>query len=181
MSERTFREIDGTRDRDDVVAFLTGSGWPFHRHQRLNEEQARTVMLGPPSETRAFWIVEDGRQVGLVRLFDLDDADDGSVQFDLRVGEADRGRGVGRAAVAWLTRFLFDAYPALHRIEASTRFDNVAMRRTLEANEYQLEGRLRQTWLTDDGTRLDTALYGRLRTDGALRPDAGPPTTLVER
>jgi RimJ/RimL family protein N-acetyltransferase len=53
----------------------------------------------------------------------------------------------------------------LHRIEANTRFDNYAMRRVLEINNFQLEGMARETWLSEDGSRRDTAIYGRLRSD----------------
>jgi RimJ/RimL family protein N-acetyltransferase len=115
---------------------------------------------------RCFWINEDGRAVGIVRAFDLEDADQGSVRFDLRIGDECRGRGIGRTAIGWLVQMLFAAYPLLNRIEADTRIDNHAMRRALEFNHFVLEGRLRQTWPGQDGARHDTALYGCLRTDG---------------
>lgn len=163
-----YRPIDPSRDGTAVVEFLTGEEWPFHGHSRLTAEQAGRIRLGPPEEVRAYWILEHGSPVGFVRLFDLEDADDGSVQFDLRIAASHRGRGFGRQAVAWLTRTLFEHFPALHRIEAATRWDNLGMRSVLEHNHYRLEGCLRETWRCDDGSRLDTALYGRLRTDGGI-------------
>ena len=159
----SYRTIDPVRDRSAVVDFLVGGTWPFHGKSRPTVEQAARVKLGPPEEARAFWVVEHDERIGFIRLFDLEDADDGSVQFDLRIAVAHRGRGIGRQAVAWLTRYLFETYPQLHRIEASTRADNDAMRRVLGQNGYRLEGLLRETWRSDDGTRYDTALYGRLR------------------
>ena len=63
---------------------------------------------------------------------------------------------------------VFREYPDAHRIEATTRIDNVAMRKVLERCGFQLEGRLRETWPTESGERLDTALYGLLRRD--VRP-----------
>ena len=161
----SFEEIDAEQDRGAVVALLAINDWPFHGSNRLSEELAAGVPLGPPEEVRAFWIVENLDRIGIVRLLDLEDADDGSVQFDLRVAQAHRGRGVGQRAVAWLTQFLFSSYPSLHRIEAATRIDNHAMRKALERNRYKLEGRLRETWPSQDGVRFDTALYGRLRSD----------------
>jgi RimJ/RimL family protein N-acetyltransferase len=159
----SYREIDPVRDHAAVVDFLVGGTWPFHGKSRPTAEQAARVKLGPPEEARAFWVVEHDERIGFIRLFDLEDADDGSVQFDLRIAVLHRGRGIGRQAVAWLTRYLFETYPQLHRIEASTRADNDAMRRVLGQNGYRLEGLLRETWRSDDGTRYDTALYGRLR------------------
>lgn len=160
-----FVEIDPACDTDAAAEFLAQHSWPFHARSTLTLEEARKVRLGPREETRAFWICEDRAYAGMVRVFDLEDAAHGSVLFDLRIAEDFRGRGIGRAAIAWLIGKLFTEYPLLHRIEANTRIDNHAMRRALEANNFVLEGQLRQTWRSQDGTRYDTALYGRLRSD----------------
>lgn len=162
----TFSEIHSERDAEAVATFLAQHSWPFHKCPRLTEESARQVSLGPPDQVRAFWIRESGSAAGIVRVFDLEDHEHGSVLFDLRLAEACRGRGIGRAAVAWLVDWLFAEYPTLFRIEAATRIDNLAMRRVLELNHFVLEGQLRQTWRSEEGTRYDTALYGRLRDDG---------------
>jgi mannose-6-phosphate isomerase-like protein (cupin superfamily) len=83
--------------------------------------------------------------------------------FDLRIVEADRGRGVGSAAVAWLTEHLFATHPELRRIEATTRGDNVAMQRVLGRCGYRLEGRMVDAWAQDDGTRFDALAFAILR------------------
>jgi RimJ/RimL family protein N-acetyltransferase len=157
-----FEEVGST---ETAAVFLSSHRWPFHGRSVLTLEQARQVKLAPAESARAFWIRDQGRPVGLLRIFDLEDAEHGSVQFDLRIAEDARGRGVGSATVAWLIQMLFAEYPRLHRIEAATRFDNVAMRRVLERNHFALEGQLRETWRSEDGRRYDTALYGRLRSD----------------
>jgi RimJ/RimL family protein N-acetyltransferase len=164
MTDATFREIEPTRDAVAVSAFLRAHEWPFHGRRRLTPEQAQEMEFGPPT-TRTFWIELDGVPVGLLRLQDLDDIGRGSPLFDLRIAPDFRGRGVGRRAVAWLAELVFREYPAAHRIEAATRFDNVAMRRVLERCGFQLEGRLREAWPTEDGQRMDTAIYGLLRSD----------------
>jgi RimJ/RimL family protein N-acetyltransferase len=160
-----FAEIDPERDADTVAVFLSRHGWPFHTRSTLTIDEARQVKLGPSEQVRSFWIKENKVPVGIVRVVDLEDADDGSVLFDLRIADQCRGRGIGRATVAWIVDMLFTEYPSLHRIEAATRIDNHAMRRVLESNKFVLEGRLRQTWSSECGTRYDTALYGRLRSD----------------
>jgi RimJ/RimL family protein N-acetyltransferase len=160
-----FVEIDPERDGEAVAAFLSAHTWPFHARSALTMDQARQVKLGPSDEVRSFWIQQKQSPVGIVRVFDLEDADEGSVLFDLRIAAECRGRGIGRATVAWIVDMLFAEYPSLHRIEATTRIDNHAMRRVLESNKFVLEGRLRQTWRSDIGSRYDTALYGRLRSD----------------
>jgi RimJ/RimL family protein N-acetyltransferase len=160
-----FAEIDPEQDAQAAAQFLSRHTWPFHKRSTLTLDEARQIKLGPSDQVRSFWIKENDSAVGIVRVFDLKDADDGSVLFDLRIAEGCRGRGIGRASVAWIVEMLFTEYPSLHRIEATTRFDNHAMRRVLESNKFVLEGRLRQTWSSEDGTRHDTALYGRLRSD----------------
>lgn len=159
-----FLPVDRERDRNDLVALLCGNEWPFHGTRLLTTADVDDIDLDR-NGTASFWIVADGNRVGLVRLFDLDDVDKGSPLFDLRLAATARGQGYGRVAVRWLTDHLFSAYPTLHRIEANTRADNVAMQRIFATNGYQLEGRLRESWPADDGTRFDTWVYGVLRTD----------------
>ena len=161
-----FTEVHFERDAEAAATFLSQNTWPFHASSTLTIDEARQVRLSPPDQVRAFWISENSAPVGIIRAFDLEHAGTGSVLFDLRIAGQHRGRGIGRAAVAWIVDRLFADYPSLHRIEAATRIDNQAMRRALESNQFRLEGQLRQTWSSDHGTRYDTALYGRLRTDG---------------
>ncbi len=113
--------------------------------------------------TRSFWVVDNRTVVGLVRLLDLDDVDDGSPMFDLRIASGHRGQGHGTAAVTWLSGYLFGEYPVLHRIEATTRNDNAAMIAVLNRCGYQQEGLLREAWKSRDGSRHDTRVYGLLR------------------
>lgn len=121
----------------------------------------------------SFRIVDADPIVGLIRLLDLTDLDHGSPLFDLRIGATDRGRGLGAAAVGWLTAHLFHRYERLHRIEATTRDDNRAMRCVLERCGYRLEGRLREDWRSECGTRFDTMVYGILRREWSEIADDG--------
>ena len=160
---------------DDAVAattFLATHEWPFHGVPRLNTNQAAAVPVAG-DEVAAFWIRADGETVGMIRVLDLDDLGDGSPLFDLRIAEGYRGRGVGRAAVNWLGDHLFTTYPELHRIEATTRHDNVAMQSVLAHCGYRLEGQLLETWKHTDGTWLDTLIFAFLRREWAARHSSG--------
>ncbi len=145
-----------------VVTFLCGSEWPFHGAARLSVAEAEAISVSDDG-TRSFWIHDTGTVVGLVRLLDLEDVDDGSPLFDLRIASEHRGRGVGFAAVQWLSSYLFVEFPVLHRIEATTRNDNSAMIAVLERCGYRREGVLREAWKSGDGSRHDTMIYGLLR------------------
>jgi RimJ/RimL family protein N-acetyltransferase len=145
-----------------IVGFLRGSEWPFHGRHQLSVAEAKAVTICDV-DTDSFWVREDGAAVGLVRLFDLSDLDEGSPLFDLRIATEHRGRGLGTIAVKWLSDHLFVEYPVLHRIEATTRGDNVAMMTVLERCGYHREGVLREAWKSQNGERHDTIVYGLLR------------------
>lgn len=75
----------------------------------------------------------------------------------------DRGRGIGRDAVAQLTARLFDAGEA-HRVQLSTDVDNAAMRRVAERLGFGFEGVLRGFMSSAEGPR-DYAMYGMTQTE----------------
>ena len=164
----TFERVS-TAEAGEIVAFLTSSDWPFHSAARLSVAEAEAISIANAS-TRSFWIRDAQTVVGLIRLLDLDDVDDGSPLFDLRIATGHRGRGVGTAAVKWLSDHLFVEYPLLHRIEATTRSDNAAMITVLERCGYHREGLLREAWKSRDGARHDTMLYGLLRREWSGSP-----------
>ena len=146
----------------DAIQFLVSNEWPFHGTPHLTAADAASVAITGDG-VAAFWVRDDGRTVGLVRAFDLDDVVDGSPLIDLRIAESERGRGVGTAALTWLTDHLFDTYPELHRIEATTRGDNAVMQRVFERCGYRAEGRMVEAWRQADGTRFDALAYAILR------------------
>jgi RimJ/RimL family protein N-acetyltransferase len=117
------------------------------------------------ADVDSYWMIEAGQPVGLVRLLDIGDVVNGSPLFDLRIAESWRGRGLGTQAVTWLTAHLFERFAPLHRIEATTRADNVAMQKVLDHCGYRAEGQLREAWRNDDGSRSNTMIYGILRPD----------------
>jgi RimJ/RimL family protein N-acetyltransferase len=77
---------------------------------------------------------------------------------------ADRGRGIGRAALAEITRYLFEEERA-NRVQLSTDVENRAMRAAAEAIGFRFEGVMRGFWPSSGGTTRDYALYGITRTD----------------
>lgn len=130
------------------------------------------------ADARTFWIVDGGSRVGLIRLMDLADE---TPMFDLRLRAAHRGRGLGRAAVAWLTAYLFTELPHATRIEATTRVDNQAMRRVLSRAGWVKEAQYRRAWPVPGGPARDAVGYAILREDWAAgrRPALLEPAATV--
>lgn len=158
----SFDPIRWPDDTAAVVDFLTANQWPFHGVPHLAPAEAASVAV-TGDDIVTFWMRDSNAAIGMIRIFDLDDLDIGSPLFDLRIAESHRGRGLGRQAVKWLTDHLFTTYPALHRIEATTRHDNLAMQVVFAHCGYRLEGRLIEAWSNADGTRSDTLTYATLR------------------
>ena len=154
-----------TEEAPAVLHFLTTHDWPFHAVAHLAadvvQEQLDRGWLSDVG-TQTFWLsTVDGRQ-GLLRLFDLDD---GTPLFDLRIVSGSRGRGIGTAAVRWVTAHVFNDFASIQRVEATTRVDNVAMRRALTAAGWAKESHWRHAWVSAGGEHHDAVGYGVLRED----------------
>jgi len=157
---------------DAVTRFLLAAPWPFHAGAPLTDaaidERINAGWLDGPGR-QSFWIQAGPRRSGLLRIFDLDD---GTPLFDLRVSESARNRGVGTGAVRWVARYVFDGWPDVTRIEATTRVDNVAMRRILEHCGWVKESHWREAWSSPDRA-YDGVGYALLRRDherGSVTP-----------
>lgn len=112
-----------------------------------------------------FAIESDGRLIGdiqarrdayLLGLFEL-----GIVLFE----DADKGRGVGREALALVVARLFDDEGA-YRVQLTTDVANTAMRRAAEAAGFVFEGVLRGFWPpTAEVPAADYAMYAMTKRD----------------
>lgn len=145
-------------DADALPAFLTAEEWPFHVVPNPDPRDLQR-QLDNGAYDAAFWITDGGEKIGLIRLMDLDE----DPLFDLRISERARGRGVGTAAVHWLTDHVFTNY-ATNRIEGTTRADNHAMRRVFAKAGYVKEAHYREAWPAEGHTH-DAIGYAMLRRD----------------
>jgi RimJ/RimL family protein N-acetyltransferase len=146
------------------VAFLAGEIWPFHSGGPIAEAVTRQVADGEynTASVHTHWILVDGERCGFVKALDLDD---GTPLFDLRIAAAQRGRGIGSAALAWLIAYLFDLLPGINRIEGTTRVDNTAMRALFRKLGFAKEAHYRQAWPGAEGVLHDAIGYAILRND----------------
>jgi RimJ/RimL family protein N-acetyltransferase len=164
----SFQPLSLPIERNALTDFLSSHPWPYHSSSQLDREELlekidASAFWGP--DTQLFWIINANRHIGLIKLFDLDDVEDGNPLFDLRIHPEFRGQGIGKQAVTWLTRYLFETYPMLRHIEGTTRVDNLAMRKVFVSCSYVKEGHIRKSWPTENGEKLDTVIYGILRED----------------
>lgn len=164
-----FHPLELPAEQNLLVSWLSSETWPFHVNAHLLETEVKQWIqsgIFTGSDHQTFWIMSASEErVGLIRLFDLDDIDDGYPLFDLRIRAVDRGQGIGQQAVQWLTRYLFETWPQLERIAGTTRHDNRAMRQVFRHCGYAKEGHFRRDWQGADGKRYDTIQYAILRED----------------
>lgn len=168
---------DSEAEATALAGLLSGDEWPFHGNSRPSPETAEGWLAAgrfTGAGVRSFWIrardadaasatgPRPAEVVGVVTLRDLGDP---TPVFDLRLRSAYRGRGIGTAAVRWLTGYLFTEFPELRRIEGHTRRDNLAMQRVFERCGYVREAHHRQAWPGSDGTVHDSFGYAILRQD----------------
>lgn len=159
----------------ELVGFLCGEPWPFHARARPEPAAVRSLVDAGHYDgagIRTSWILDDGARIGLVRVYDLEDD---TAMFDLRLTAARRGQGIGTATVRWLTGQVFTDLAHVHRVEATTRQDNRAMRAALRRAGYVKEAHHRDGWPVPGGPPLDAVGYAVLRRDweaGTTTPPA---------
>ena len=137
----------------------------------VDELRARAAAAGTWHEHGVeFGLVDSGRLVGLVQAFHCPRVSaPGAYEVGVLVLEpAQRGLGIGTAALALLTDLLFVERNA-HRVFFFTDVDNSAMRRSGERVGFLLEGTVRGS-VELDGVLHDDALYGLTRDDPRLHP-----------
>lgn len=158
---------DDAADREALTTLLSGEEWPFHGTSRPSQETVGNWVAAGNfggQEVRSFWIRLADEVAGIVVLRDLGDP---TALFDLRLRSDYRGRGIGAAAVRWLTGYVFTEFSGIWRIEGHTRRDNLAMQHVLERCGYVREAHHRQAWPSSDGSVHDSYGYAILRQDWA--------------
>lgn len=167
----SFQKITFPHDQDRLINFLTSETWPFHVNTQLKAEKVLEMIndgVFDGSNHESFWILDENeKEMGLIRLFDLEDVDDGYPLFDLRLLSRCRGQGLGKLAVGWLTKYLFEKHTQLDRIAGTTRADNLPMRKIFRVCGYVKEGHYRKDWPDANGNHFDTVKYAVLREDWA--------------
>lgn len=156
--------------KNDLVEVLTAGKWPFHSTPIITKEKViEQLQNGYFTGTgkRTFLIFDESRVIGVIRLFDLGNGpeDDETPLFDIKIKEEKRDMGIGKKALKWLTDLVFTEYPNKNRFEATTRADNIAMRKVFESCGFMKEAHYRQAWPDEHGNKYDCAGYSILRGD----------------
>lgn len=157
-------------EKDMLADFLAGERWDFHSTPQIKRENVfKNFEEGYFTRDghRTFWITESNKKIGVIRLFDLgdDELDDETPLFDIKITKDCRGKGVGEKALTWLAELVFTTYPNKNRFEATTRIDNIAMRRVFEKCGFVKEAHYRKAWPDENKNLYDCVGYSILRSD----------------
>ncbi|GGP09000.1 GNAT family N-acetyltransferase [Oceanobacillus neutriphilus] len=152
------------KEKDELLALMTSNDWEFHSNPSPTSEQIiKGYHAGWYHEGReTFWIEEADEKIGLIIIHDISDT---IPSFDIRLDSEARGKGYGIKAVNWVIDYIFGLSEKKIRLEAYTRSDNLAMRKTLNKCGFVKEGYLRHAWENDDGSISDSVCYAMIRKD----------------
>ena len=149
---------------NEMISFMTSNFWEYHTDPNVSQEQiVHSVNKGWYNENReTFWIELSNKKIGLIIIHDISDT---IPLFDIRLDSRYRGLGYGSEAIKWMVDYIFNLQDSKIRIEAYTRSDNYAMRKTLSNCNFVKEGYLRSAWENKDGTIHDSICYSVIKTD----------------
>ena len=157
--------VESEHDARKIVEFLTSNRFPFHMRAEHSEKSALDAVESGRfwrKDSQGYWIHDGGTRLGMVVLEDLEDD---TPMFDLRLAEEFRGRGFGPQVLAALCALVFEQYPDAVRFEGQTREDNIAMRKTFLRTGFLKEAHYRLGWPTPEGPRVASVAYAILRQD----------------
>ncbi len=156
----------GPVDGAGLIRFLVANTFPFHVKPAHTVESARRAVDSGRfhrEESQGYWIDDDdGTRHGVVVLEDLQDE---TVMFDLRLAEESRGRGLGTATLRAVSELAFSTLPGARRFEGQTREDNLAMRHAFRKAGFVQEAFYRQGWPAGNGLFVGSVAYSMLRDD----------------
>ncbi|RTR36210.1 N-acetyltransferase [Robertmurraya yapensis] len=159
MSELSLEKF--TSELDDLVSFLTSEEWEFHSQPKPSYEEILS-RYHEGSYAEAFWIKRENVKIGLLTIHDINDT---IPSFDIRLGSVTRRKGFATEAIRWMIEYLFQLPDKKIRVEAYTRSDNIAMRKTLHKCGFVKEGYFRDAWEHADGSVSDMMVYSWIRRD----------------
>lgn len=169
MKEATIRPLKSS-DKENLFSILSQNEWPFHSGSKITLERFEKQFEDgyyTRESVLTFIIEKNEESIGLVRLFDLgvDFEDDETPLFDIRIQSKDQKQGLGTSVLKQVVDFVFNNYPNKTRIEATTRLDNLGMRKVLANCNFAKEAHYRNAWNCQDGSKTDAIGYGILRQD----------------
>lgn len=114
------------------------------------------ICLSQPSNTTP------GPHIGTIGLKPLSDVESRTVEVGYWVGREHWGRGYATEAVAAFSRWAFETFPAVLRLEANVHEGNAGSEAVLLRAGFRREGVRRKAVWKNDGS-LDLVLFGMLR------------------
>ena len=161
LAEEHLDDLAGLFDDPDVLRFTR---LPVPPPPGFAREWLERYEAGRVDGTReAFAALDDeGRFVGLALAPEID-GEARELELGYIVAPSARGRGVGTAMLAALTRWALEDLGAL-RVYLIIDVENIASERMAERCGYTREGVMRSTHLKDD-IRIDAGIWSRLASD----------------
>ena len=127
--------------------------WDAARHLEVVNNSASAVLVG---------LDDAGVAQGFAILRELDEPSNNV--YLQRIAITRPGSGFGRALLHAVTDFVFTELPT-HRMWLLVKVHNAHARYIYEATGFSQEGRLRQAHIEPDGSRADSLMFSKLRSE----------------
>jgi RimJ/RimL family protein N-acetyltransferase len=138
------------RWHEDIELRRLGGSLPRSLAEARARYEARRSEKGQETFLFVICLLEDGRRIGDMNLFEIDRVN-GSAALGIEIGERNLwGMGYGTEAVDALLDFAFGEL-RLERVWLSTAANNVRAQRSYEKSGFVVEGRLRHAFVERGG------------------------------
>lgn len=150
---------------------LTANRWEYFIDPIIDEEGLKIrneKYFSSENNQTLVSVDENGMLQGYIRFFDIENSDDDAPDFIVSVDESVRGKGIGTELVKEGVKYIFSKYDKIHRIEATTRVDNLPMQKVFESAGFTHEATYRKAWKVRGSEYVDALGYGILREEVQL-------------
>lgn len=153
------KELATQANHYEIWRNLTDS-FPYPYTQNDAEAWIELNLYQKPAENLA--IVVNGKIAGGIGLVKKTGNWEKTAEIGYWLGAEFWGRGIGTKAVKKFTQYVFDTFPAIHRLEANVIAYNMASKRVLEKSGFSLEGVMKERFLKSEQL-YDIWHYAKLR------------------
>jgi RimJ/RimL family protein N-acetyltransferase len=151
-----------------LIDFLRSQKWKHHIIKKEDKKSIKKRIDNgyySNSGVETYWIILKNKKIGFIKIFDLENKDDSSPLFDIRIDSSERGKGIGLEATKFAIKYIFKEYNKIRRIEATTREDNIPMQKVLKKCGFKREAIYRKAWKISEKKFVDSYGYAILRKD----------------
>lgn len=156
-----------SEDLSALHLLLASNRWDYFLDPVINERGLKIrdekYFMSDTTQTLVY-VDEANKLLGFIHFDKIKNSAGDSPSFTLCVDQGARGKGIGQKLLHNGVKYIFEHHDKIRRIYATTREDNVAMRKTFESENFRQEAHYKKEWENrDTGEYVDSIGYAILR------------------